>query len=334
MVKPVISVIVPVFNAEKYLRECVESVISQLFSEWELLLIDDGSTDGSGAVCDEYAEKDKRIHVFHKENGGVSSARNLGLDNTQGEWIAFLDADDYFTKGALEALCNKATATGADVVIGTMLHLDNGQLLYRNDMPSGRSDKVLQSLTRFSSCGCLFKTQIINDHSLRFIEGLAYSEDRNYMIEYAIHCKTSEIVEVPVYIYRMNEASAMHSKESAKKAFHRFEAAKRQYLLALTYKDIGQDVYDCLLNQCNFTIRIGIHWLLDENTTREQRRKLLKHYNNLFGDSKERLCFLYANLPLCYARSFARRFPRLKKMAKRLLGKQDPQLQPYVSTSD
>lgn len=90
-----ISIIVPVYNVEKYLTACVESVIAQTYQDWELLLIDDGSPDNSGKICDDYAAKDSRIRVFHKENGGVSSARNLGLDEAKGEWICFIDSDDY-----------------------------------------------------------------------------------------------------------------------------------------------------------------------------------------------------------------------------------------------
>ena len=92
---PKISVIVPVYNTEKYLHRCVDSILAQTFTDFELLLIDDGSTDSSGAICDEYAQKDSRVRVFHKENGGASSARNLGLDNATGEWITFCDSDDF-----------------------------------------------------------------------------------------------------------------------------------------------------------------------------------------------------------------------------------------------
>ena len=90
-----ISVIVPVYNVENYIHHCVDSILSQSFSDFELLLIDDGSNDKSGLICDEYARKDSRIKVYHKENGGVSSARNLGIEKANGEWICFIDADDY-----------------------------------------------------------------------------------------------------------------------------------------------------------------------------------------------------------------------------------------------
>ena len=93
--RPKISVIVPVYNTEKYLDRCIQSILAQTYTDFELLLVDDGSTDSSGAICDKYAEQDSRVRVFHKENGGVSSARNQGLDNAKGEWITFVDSDDW-----------------------------------------------------------------------------------------------------------------------------------------------------------------------------------------------------------------------------------------------
>ena len=101
---PAISVIVPVYQAERLLPQCVESVLGQTFSDWELLLVDDGSRDGSPALCDAYAAGDARVRVFHKPNGGVSTARNLGLEQATGPYIAFLDADDTFEPAALETL--------------------------------------------------------------------------------------------------------------------------------------------------------------------------------------------------------------------------------------
>lgn len=90
-----ISIIVPVYNTEKYLDQCIQSILSQTYTDYELLLVDDGSTDSSGVICDRYAEQDSRVREFHKPNGGVSSARNMGLDNARGEWIGWVDSDDY-----------------------------------------------------------------------------------------------------------------------------------------------------------------------------------------------------------------------------------------------
>ena len=95
---PQISIVVPVYNVEKYLERCIDSILAQTFTDFELLLINDGSKDSSGLICDKYAEKDSRIRVFHKENEGVSRARNLGISNARGRWLCFIDSDDWVDK--------------------------------------------------------------------------------------------------------------------------------------------------------------------------------------------------------------------------------------------
>lgn len=114
---PAISIICPVYNAEKYIRKCLDSVLVQTFTDFELLLVDDGSPDGSSVICDEYAEKDSRVRVFHKENGGVASARQMGLDNAIGEYTIHVDPDDWVEPNMLEELYAKAKEVEADMVI-------------------------------------------------------------------------------------------------------------------------------------------------------------------------------------------------------------------------
>ena len=101
---PKVSIIIPVYNAEKAVRRCVDSVLDQEYTDFELLLMDDGSKDGSPAILDEYAEKDERVRVVHKENSGVSATRNMALDMARGDWVQFLDADDWITKDATKLL--------------------------------------------------------------------------------------------------------------------------------------------------------------------------------------------------------------------------------------
>ncbi|MFW5510256.1 MAG: glycosyltransferase family 2 protein, partial [Prevotella sp.] len=96
-----ISIIIPIYNVEKYLRQCLDSVVNQTYQDWEAILVDDGSSDSSPAICDEYAKKDSRFKVLHQANGGVSSARNIGLNKSHGEWLIFLDADDMLKNNAL-----------------------------------------------------------------------------------------------------------------------------------------------------------------------------------------------------------------------------------------
>ncbi len=111
-----ISVIVPVYNVEPYLKKCLDSIVNQTYTNLEILIIDDGSSDKSGAICDEYAATDSRIRVFHTENRGLSCARNLGLNNAAGEWIGFVDSDDWIEPDMYECLLSRALETGADVV--------------------------------------------------------------------------------------------------------------------------------------------------------------------------------------------------------------------------
>lgn len=117
---PKISIIIPIYNSEKFLNKCIDSVLVQSEKDFELLLIDDGSTDKSGSVCDEYAKKDNRIRVIHKTNAGTASARNDALDIAKGDYIAFCDNDDYISPYFYETLLNALKETGADVVVSEM----------------------------------------------------------------------------------------------------------------------------------------------------------------------------------------------------------------------
>ena len=118
---PQISIIVPVYNVEPYLHKCIDSILAQTFTDFECILIDDGSPDNCPAICDEYATKDNRIILLHQKNAGVSAARNAGLNIAKGEWIGFVDSDDWIEKNALELLYNKQRETSADIIIGSFI---------------------------------------------------------------------------------------------------------------------------------------------------------------------------------------------------------------------
>lgn len=132
----VVSIIIPIYNVETYLNECVNSVLIQTFKDFEILLIDDGSKDSSGKLCDEIASTDSRIRVYHKPNGGLSSARNYGIDKASGKYIIFLDADDYWVdKYILSLLIEKSESKNLDVVRGELVNVDaKGKQLYTPDL--------------------------------------------------------------------------------------------------------------------------------------------------------------------------------------------------------
>ena len=127
-----ISVIVPVYNTEKYLGRCVDSIINQTYTNLEIILVDDGSPDNSPAICDEYAKKDQRIKVIHKENGGLSSARNAGLDIAKGDFISFIDSDDWVEKDLFEVLVSLYGKTQAEIIASSFVGDGNGQQESRN----------------------------------------------------------------------------------------------------------------------------------------------------------------------------------------------------------
>lgn len=187
MNNPEISVIVPVYNAEKYLHRCIDSILAQTFTDFGLLLIDDGSPDLSGNICDEYAQKDNRVRVFHQKNGGVSSARNLGIDNASGKWIAFVDSDDVVDNSYLESMLpheipvnTLIMASYANVGI-PQRHLPKG--FYQKD---GMVRNVMENhlLNLSGPYAKLYNLDIIKKNRIRFPEGIHMGEDGIFIIRY------------------------------------------------------------------------------------------------------------------------------------------------------
>lgn len=188
---PLVSIIVPVYNAGKYLNRCIDSILSQTMTDFELLLIDDGSKDNSGRICDEYAEKDARVRVFHKPNGGVSSARNLGLDNAKGKWITFVDADDRCSCNYLEHLLSKVDDT--DLIISYAVICDStGEKAevypeYRVNATNFERLFVDSDMHWHTSPWAkLYRASIIYENSLRFNEMMHIGEDADFLFSFML----------------------------------------------------------------------------------------------------------------------------------------------------
>lgn len=208
-----ISIIVPVYNTEKYLHRCVDSILEQTYTDFELLLINDGSTDSSGAICDEYAMRDSRVRVFHKENGGVSSARNLGLDNANGEWIAFVDSDDYVFPIWLENYEELYKKYSTDLICQGF-QTDRPLNVTLKDTTYGISNigttiDVIEKLLHNNILGfCwnkLFQSNIINTNKLRFRENVSLKEDEIFAIEYMKYSTTCICTDKVGYYYHVPE---------------------------------------------------------------------------------------------------------------------------------
>lgn len=245
-----ISIIVPVYNTAKYLERCVDSIVAQTYTDWELLLIDDGSTDDSATICDEYAAKDERIRVSHKENGGVSDTRNYGLDLAQGKYLMFLDSDDFWLRNdVLEMLIGKAEEYDLDIVRGeySAMHEDGSFAWSR-----GISEKRKQYAERVLYSGEFFEYGIHGEFflplsmfkrsrigNLRFEKGRVFLEDMLFYSTFLLQdLKCMYLPEIRFYGYRKNETSASN-KANVKKLADSFSMCYRFHDLAQNTRDVA-----------------------------------------------------------------------------------------------
>lgn len=222
MKQPKISIIVPVYNAEKYLRQCLDSILKQSFKDFEVLLIDDGSKDRSGKICDEYAEKDKRVSVWHQVNQGVSVARNVGLEHAQGEWIYFPDADDIIMSDAFSMMLAIAGENTDYMMCGYEVYDESGQCIYTistcKQKIIERDDALMEMFApsdyRYNGYlwNKLFKASIVKENNLSFVRGIKFNEDRLFNVSYLCHIKGKvAYTTTPVYKYIERSTSAMAS---------------------------------------------------------------------------------------------------------------------------
>ncbi len=219
---PTISIIIPIYNVADWLKECIDSILNQSFTEFEVLLIDDGSSDGSDIICEEYAKKDRRIRVFHKANKGISSARNYGLERANGEWICFVDPDDLFiSTDALEIMYNHTNEMIDLVSVGCSV--------FEVDVPIyKRSELIIETINRNEALllmypsenkpylgyvwAKLFRKEIIDNYKISFKEGLLFKEDTAFVVEYLCHTNNNCILDSsPVYGYRQNREKSITS---------------------------------------------------------------------------------------------------------------------------
>ncbi|MBR6046024.1 MAG: glycosyltransferase [Ruminococcus sp.] len=223
-----VSIVIPVYNVEKYLRECVDSVLRQTYSDLEIILVDDGSPDGSGAICDEYAEKDSRVTVIHKENGGLSDARNAGMAAAHGEYIYFLDSDDYIVDDAIRLLVDRARTENADFVF-----FDSENFVEDYEFPeyienfsrartyrTGPGVLLLGATVRNSEYfPCVpfefFRKQFLEENGLSFYKGIIH-EDELFTPVAFVRAKTAAQLRKKLYVRRLRGNSIMSVKDSAK----------------------------------------------------------------------------------------------------------------------
>lgn len=223
-----VSVIVPVYKVEKYLRCCVDSILSQTYSDIELILVDDGSPDQCGAICDEYARKDSRVKVIHKTNGGVSSARNAGLDIATGAYLTFCDSDDSYEPDWIQALVSAIEQENADVAVGCLQRvLENGTELPVTPMVANtvstvsREEKIAYCYHylfgyrhNWEACARMYRSSIVIKNHIRFCETCGnFAEDLGFTLVCALYAQRTVSISNAGYRYLMREDSMMRNSE-------------------------------------------------------------------------------------------------------------------------
>lgn len=230
---PFISIIVPAYNAEAYLDECVESIIGQSYADIEIILVDDGSTDATPQLCDAWASKDKRIHVIHTDNRGLSAARNRGFANAMGEWVWFVDSDDYIAHDAVEKISAVVDGRDCDLVAIDLQPFDEtGALplsvldyepLHYNGATEGcELEKVLyQGRRGHYTQSYVYKMAVLRDYrsnSSLFDEGIRLFEDVAFIHQFLKHINVVIWMDEPLYWYRQTPGSLVHQRNAARAA--------------------------------------------------------------------------------------------------------------------
>jgi len=288
---PKISVIVPVYNAERWLRRCVDSILAQTYSDFELLLINDGSTDGSGAICDQYTGLDPRIHVFNKPNGGASSARNMGLQNARGKWIAFADADDFVAPKWLQNYRVDENSDKTVICQGLIKFLQKNDCIneiefkqeYRNASEGNLCD-VLSTIFLKGMLGWLpikvFNGKYLRERKTSFDTKLTYREDEKFFLDFLRPDDKIIMYDVIGYYYQVSKTD----KYTNCKCSPDFSSS--------TYANIKKLGFERGSAFRNYFIN-------------EYRTSLIKYYKadgenreRLFHDLKELICDEYDNLEL------------------------------------
>ncbi len=300
-----ISIIVPIYNVEKYLAKCIDSIISQTYNNLEIILVDDGSTDTSPKICDDYQKKDNRIKVIHKKNGGVSSARNLGLINSTGEYIGFIDPDDYIEPNMYECLLNTLKSENTQISMCGYNEIKNNKIdktiIYSQKTIS--SEKLLKDIFDTTCMGVvwnkLFKRSLFINKETKnyFYENLHYCEDLTMLLNILNPEDHIAMVNKSLYNYIITDSSICHNSISEKKlSFFTFMSTfydvypKKFPQLSTILKDY------CFDRTVMILIDLYLSDLKDKNTYISKFKQNLKKYHPKgFKRRIKRILLLYTS---------------------------------------
>lgn len=215
--KDKVSIVIPVYNAEKYLNKCVDSLLNQTYKNIEIILVNDGSKDSSPSICDKYKEKDKRIKVIHKKNAGVSSARNDGIKTAKGDWVTFVDADDWVEKNYVEYLLKNGVENNSEITLTTYPYKVTDNKKEENDdtpewvktIPGYEAAKMmLYYKIVISSWSKMFRKDFLDKNHILFEKDLSYGEGFDFVIHSMINAKSVTISNKKIYNYRVDNVSS------------------------------------------------------------------------------------------------------------------------------
>lgn len=268
-----LSVIIPVYNSEKKgLADCLDSLTRQSYKDFELILINDGSTDNSLAICKEFERKDNRIRTINKKNTGVSDSRNIGLGVASGEYITFIDSDDLIEQDYLKELISNSVNTDL-VICGIKQHFSNNEKIYGTQAGLFKIDdssafhQLIQSRLVFGPCNKLFRTEIIKKYNILFPTDTDYGEDRIFCYNYLRHISTFRVIDTVHYDYLMHGEDSLSGKYRENLFFIEYRQWCRLYEL---YDDLS-----CLTDKASKDLCIELYWLISDAIVDSDKHKIL-----------------------------------------------------------
>lgn len=289
------SVIIPAYNAEHTIRRCLESLLNQPHENAELIIINDGSTDATGDICREYATQHGCIRYFEKENGGVASARNLGLEKAAGEYILFVDSDDYVTENYF-AVLDTGTATNKDLIMFGRFTYD-GNALRHHPFPSASAEtpeetaalicKALWQQRMNCAWNKVYRRDVIKMYGIRFDQRLPIGEDKVFAVEYAVRSRSVELVSDTIYVASLENDESLSRRQRKDLCDHvllehdlLFQAAERS-----AYKNKLRKAVSFSFYRSAYTV---IRELNKFDQTKEQRRQAIKQICTQYAQKKVR----------------------------------------------
>lgn len=275
------SIVVPVYNVEKYIRKCIESIITQTYQNFELIIVDDGSTDYSGKICDKYINK-SNVKVFHKKNGGASSARNYGIKKSKGEYLMFIDGDDFlYDVNCLEELNKIINNSNVDIIQYKMIYYYDKSKKFKKlpDIVKLEQNTLVEKLDylnthgqlSISACDKIVKSSIIKNNNIYFNENIR-AEDIDWSLNLYLYAKSLKILNYDIYVYRQQREGSFTNKINSYGINSLFEVINYWY----KYKYANKRIRDIYFNYLAYQYVILLTVSNKNNTNKTKSKEILK----------------------------------------------------------